>query len=91
MFLACQARKVQNDYLQHCDSIYYKRLITISSKRVEKAIKKHQDHALIFLSSPTPRQFDILDTICSEYQQYGYQAEVRKMADSSEKYLYIGW
>ena len=38
MFLACQARKVQNDYLQHCDSIYYKRLITISSKRVEKGM-----------------------------------------------------
>ena len=42
MFLASQAKRIQNDYLQHCDSRYYKRIITISSKRVQKAIKRHK-------------------------------------------------
>lgn len=91
MFLASQAKRIQNDYLQHCDSLYYKRIIAISSKRVQKAIKKHKTSIIVFLNNPTSRQFDILETICAEYQEVGYQAHVKTMCNSTEKYLYITW
>ena len=91
MFLASQAKRIQNDYLQHCDSRYYKRIITISSKRVQKAIKRHKTNIIVFLNHPDARQFNILETICEEYREVGYEARIKTMYNSTEKYLYISW
>lgn len=91
MFLACQMRKMEEDYKQHKDNLFYKNIVVRVSKRLNRSLRKHKNDTMVFISTPRDRQYQILNMICEEYRNAGYVAEIRNVSHSSDVYIYISW
>lgn len=91
MFLPCQLAKIDQDYIQHKENVYYKKIVTILAKRIGRALKHHKHSTTVTITNPNSYQYKVISDINLEYIDAGYNCELGSVKNSSDKYIKITW